>query len=226
MVDWSALRASLELAATTTVVLMVLAMPLAWWLASGRSVARVIVNALVSLPLVLPPTVLGFYLLVLLGPRGPLGRALESIGGPRLVFTFTGLVVGSTVFSLPFVVQPLRDGFLAIGRRPLEVASTLRAGPLDRFISVALPMCWRSVLSAVILGFAHTLGEFGVILLIGGNIPGETRVASIAVFEAVESLDYAAAHTLSAILLGFSFVVLLLVHGLLRPRPRAGAGTP
>ena len=180
------------------------------------------VDALVALPLVLPPTVLGFYLLFLLGPEGPIGGAWEALGGPRLVFSFAGLVVGSTVFSLPFVVQPLKNAFVAVGERPLEVAASLGAGPVDRFFSVVVPMTRPAFVTAATLGFAHTVGEFGVVLMLGGNVPGETNVVSIAIYERVERLDYAAAHWMAAILLLFSFVVVLLVQ--LGPRSRGGVG--
>ena len=226
-VDGEALLLSLKLAAVTTLVLLVIGTPLAWWLARRRSPTRAVVSAVVSLPLVLPPTVLGFYLLVLLGPTGTLGRLLDAIGGPRLVFTFPGLVVGSCLFSMPFVVTPLRDAFVALGRHPLEVAATLRSGPLDRFWHVVVPLTRPAFFSAAMLGFAHTVGEFGVVLMIGGNIPGRTRTASLAVFEAVERMDYGRAHATSAVLLGFSFVVLLAVHllggggGPVRERPRS-----
>lgn len=211
-VDGAALLLSVRLAAVTTCVLIVAGTPLAWWLARRRSPLRAVVASLVSLPLVLPPTVLGFYLLVLLAPDGPVGRLLDVLGGPRLVFSFPGLVVGSCLFSMPFVVTPLRDAFVALGRRPLEVAATLRAAPLDRFLRVVVPLTRPAFLTAAMLGFAHTVGEFGVVLMIGGNIPGQTRTASLAVFEAVERMDYAGAHATSLVLLGFSFVVLVGVH--------------
>jgi len=210
--DWVALGVTLRLAFVSTLLLLVLGTPLAWWLARTRSRARGAVEALVALPLVLPPTVLGFYLLLLLGPRGGIGRAMEALGGRPLAFTFAGLVIGSIVYSLPFVVQPLRDAFVAVGRRPLEVAATLRASPLDRFRSVALPLARPGFLTATVLGFAHTVGEFGVVLMIGGNLPGETRVASIAVYDHVEGLDYGRAHALSLVLVGLSFLLLLAVY--------------
>jgi molybdate transport system permease protein len=166
----------------------------------------------VALPLVLPPTVLGFYLLLLLAPRGPLGRLWADLGGGTLVFSFAGLVVGSVLYSLPFVVQPLQASFAAVGRAPLEAAATLGAGPLDRFLAVALPLSRRGLLTATVLGFAHTVGEFGVVLMLGGNIPGRTRVVSIEIYDRVEALDYGAAHRLSLLLLVFSFLVLLLVY--------------
>jgi len=212
-IDLGALLLSLRLAAVTTVLLLVLGTPLAWWLGRTRSRWRAPVAALVAMPLVLPPTVLGFYLLLALGPRGPLGGAWNALGGGPLVFTFSGLVVGSVVYSLPFVVQPLETAFAALGRGPLEAAATLGAGRIDRFFSVAVPLARPGFVSAATLGFTHTLGEFGVVLMIGGSIPGRTRVVSIAVYEHVETLSYAQAHQLSAVLLGFSFVVLLLLYG-------------
>jgi len=210
--DLAALWTSFELASLTTALLLVLCTPLAWWLANADSRARVLVDAVVSLPLVLPPTVLGFYLLIMLGPTGWLGRLLHAVGLPSPVFTFSGLVIGSMLYSLPFAVQPLRDAFQGVGRRALEVAATLRASPLDRFFSVAIPLASRGAVSAAVLCFAHTLGEFGVVLMIGGNIPGRTRTASIAIFNHVESLDYAAAHRLSATLLATCLLLLLSVY--------------
>jgi molybdate transport system permease protein len=222
-VEFEPLWLSARLATVTTVFLLVLGTPLAWWLAKGRGTLRAVVGAVVALPLVLPPTVLGFYLLLLLGPRGPVGGALEALGGPRLVFSFTGLVVASAVFSLPFVVQPLTSGFRALGPRPAEVAATLGAGPLDRFFRVVVPLCAPSYLSAAILAFAHTLGEFGVVLMVGGNL-ADTRVVSVAVFESVERLDYASAHAQSAILVATSFVVLFVVGLVERRRSARGGG--
>jgi molybdate transport system permease protein len=191
-------------------------MPLAWWLARSASRARTFVEALVALPLVLPPTVLGFYLLLLLGPDGPVGRAMQAMGGQSLAFTFSGLVIGSVVYSLPFVVQPLQRAFESIGARPLEVAATLGAGPLDRVLTVALPLARPGIVTAAALGFAHTLGEFGVVLMIGGNIPGSTRVVSIAIYDYVEMLDYGRAHWLAGALLALSFVLLVAVYSLNR----------
>ena len=214
--DLTALRVTLALAVTSTFVLLLLGTPLAWWLARTRWRLKFVVEAVVALPLVLPPTVLGFYLLVALGPRGPIGRVMEGLGGRPLAFTFTGLVIGSVIYSLPFVVQPLQNAFAAVGRRPLEVAATLRASPLDRFLTVAVPLARPGFLTAAVLGFAHTLGEFGVVLMIGGSIPGETRVASIAIYEHVEGLEYASAYWLSGALLVASFVLLLFVYALNR----------
>lgn len=210
--DLIALAISLRLAAVTTALLVALCTPLAWWLGTGESRWRTPVNALVSLPLVLPPTVLGFYLLVFLGPHGPLGRALATVGIASPAFSFTGLVIGSMIYSLPFVVQPLRDAFEGVGTRVLEVAATLSASPWDRFLSVALPLSSRGFLTAAVLAFAHTLGEFGVVLMIGGNIPGRTQTASIAIFNHAETLDYAAANRLSGVLVAMAFVLLLLVY--------------
>ncbi|MDX1632641.1 MAG: molybdate ABC transporter permease subunit [Thermoanaerobaculia bacterium] len=204
---------TLALASVTTVVLLTLGTPLAWWLVRSRSRLRAVVETVVALPLVLPPTVLGFYLLVLLSPEGPVGRLWGRLGGEPLVFSFPGLVVGSVLYSLPFVVQPLQTAFSGVRRLSLEAAATLGAGPLDRFFSVVVPLSWRGFVAASVLGFAHTVGEFGVVLMIGGNIPGRTRVLSIAVYDHVESLSYAAAHRLSAGLLVFSFLALLLVYG-------------
>ena len=212
--DVSALTLTLELALITTAILLVIGTPLAWWMSRTRWRHRYFLEAIVALPLVLPPTVLGFYLLVMLGPSGPVGRLMAALGGHSLAFTFSGLVVGSVIYSLPFVVQPLQNAFNAVGQRPLEVAATLRAGPLDRFFTVALPLARPGFLTATVLGFAHTLGEFGVVLMIGGNIPGETRVASIAIYDHVEGLDYLQAHWLSATLIVISFVLLVAVYGL------------
>jgi molybdate transport system permease protein len=220
----SPLLLSLRLAAVSTVVLLAAGTPLAWWLARTRSALRPAFEAIVALPLVLPPTVLGFYLLLALGPEGPIGSAWSAIGGGRLVFSFTGLVVGSVLYSLPFVVQPLQAAFEALGPRPLEVAATLGASPVDRFVTIALPLTRQTIVAAATLGFAHTLGEFGVVLMIGGNIPGETRVASIAVYDQVEALRYADAHRLAAVLLGVSFVLVLGV-ALARRRARTRSST-
>jgi len=215
-VDLRAVVVSLRLASVTTIVLLVLGTPLAWWLARTRSRLRAPLEAITALPLVLPPTVLGFYLLVLLGPRGPVGQTWESLGGDRLVFSFTGLVIGSVLYSLPFVVQPLQNAFMAMGDRPLEVAATLRAKPLDRFLSVALPQARPGFFTAAVLAFAHTMGEFGVVLMVGGNIPGRTQVVSIALYNHVEALEYDAAHVLAAGLLVFSFAALLAVYAMSR----------
>ena len=214
--DTTALWITFELAAISTLILIVLCTPLAWWLAQSRSRAKTVVEALVSLPLVLPPTVVGFYLLLLLGPRGAIGGFLEDIGVGHLAFSFAGLVIGSMVYSLPFVVQPLQNAFQATGSRVLEAAETLRAGPLDRFLTISLPLARRGFLTAAVLSFAHTLGEFGVIIMLGGNIPGRTQVASIAIYNHVESMDYASAHALALVLVVLSFSLLLLVYAINR----------
>lgn len=215
MFDATALGAvwlTLRLAALTTLILLLIGTPLAWWLARTRSWARSPISALVALPIVLPPTVIGFYLLVTLGPNGPLGQLMLSMGLNTLPFTFAGLVVGSVFYSLPFVVQPLQNAFEAMGERPLEVAATLRASPLDTFFSVVLPLAKPGYLTATVMGFAHTVGEFGVVLMIGGNIPDKTRVVSVQIYDHVEALEYAQAHWLSAAMLAFSFVVLLALY--------------
>ncbi|WP_217645438.1 molybdate ABC transporter permease subunit [Oceanisphaera psychrotolerans] len=214
--DLTALLLTLRLAAVTVLVLLLIGMPLAWWLSQSRCRLKTLVEAVVALPLVLPPTVLGFYLLLALGPNGIFGITAQALGGGTLAFSFTGLVIGSAFYSLPFVVQPLQGAFASIGRRPLEVAATLRASPLDRFFTVVLPLARNGLLTAVVLGFAHTLGEFGVVLMIGGNIPGATQVISIAIYDHVETLQYGDAHLLSAILLVLSFSILLLVYALNR----------
>jgi len=219
--DFDAARTTLLLAATTVVVLILVATPLAWRLAFARGRWARVAEAVVALPLVLPPTVMGFYLLVLLGPAGPIGSWWVKLTGDTLSFSFAGLVIASCLHSLPFAVQPLQNAFESVGRRRLEAAASLRASPLDAFFSVALPLALRGYVTAAVLTFAHTLGEFGVMLMVGGNIPGRTRVLSISIFEHVETLDYAAAHRLAAALLVFSFVVLLsvyLVNGRYRTR--------
>jgi molybdate transport system permease protein len=213
---WPAIALTLQLASLTTLVLLLIATPLAWWLSQTKSPWRAGVNALVTLPLVLPPTVLGFYLLVLLGPQGWVGSITQSLGVGLLSFSFTGLLIGSVIFSLPFAVQPIQYAFEAIGPRPLEVAATLRASPLDRFFTVALPLAKPGLFTAVVLSFAHTVGEFGVVLMIGGNIPGETRVVSTQIFGHVEAMEYTQAHWLSAGMVGFSFLVLVLLARLKR----------
>jgi len=214
--DLTALWITLKLAVISTAILIVLCVPLAWWLAQTRSRAKTFVEAAVSLPLVLPPTVVGFYLLLLLGPRGAIGGFLEEIGVGHLAFSFSGLVIGSMIYSLPFVVQPLQNAFQATGTRVLEAAATLRAGPLDRFLSVSLPLARRGFLTAAVLSFAHTLGEFGVIIMLGGNIPGSTQVASIAIYNHVEAMDYAAAHGLALVLVALAFGLLLSVYAINR----------
>lgn len=214
--DWGAIRLTFELATVTTVLLLIVGTPVAWWLARTISAWKGPVRAAVALPLVLPPTVIGFYLLVVMGPHGPVGRMTQSLGLGVLPFTFWGLVVASVLYSLPFVVQPLQNAFEAIGDRPLEAAATLRASPLDSFFSVAVPLARPGFLTATVLGFAHTVGEFGVVLMIGGNIPGKTRVVSVQIYDHVEALEYAEAHWLSAGMLLFSFIVLLAIYA---PRP-------
>lgn len=210
--EWGALWLTLELAAITTALLLLVGTPIAWWLARTRARVKPIIEALVALPLVLPPTVLGFYFLLLANPDAPLGRFWLEVTGDTLTFSFAGLVVASIVYSAPFMIQPLQTAFASIGRGPLEAATMLRASPLDAFFTVALPHAARGYLTATVLTFAHTVGEFGVVLMIGGNIPGETRVISIALYEAVETLDYASAHAMAALLLVFSFVVLAIVY--------------
>lgn len=200
---------SLELAAITTAVLLVVSTPLAWWLATTRSKLRAPISAVVTLPLVLPPSVLGFYLLVAMGPNGPLGKLTEALGIGLLTFTFSGLVLGSLVYSLPFAVQPLQSAFESIGTRPLEVAATLRARPIDTFFSVVLPLARPGFVTAALLTFAHTIGEFGVVLMIGGNVPGKTQVVSTEIYSYVEAMEYAKAHWLAGGMVIFSFAVLL-----------------
>jgi molybdate transport system permease protein len=212
--DLTALLLTLRLASLTTVILLLVGAPLAWWLARSRWRGKFLLEALVALPLVLPPTVLGFYLLLALGPRGWFGQLNTALGFEPWVFSFKGLVAGSVIYSLPFVVQPLQDTFQGIGTRPLEVAATLRAGPWDRFVHIVLPMARAGFITAAMLGFAHTLGEFGVVLMLGGNIPGLTQVLSIRIYGHVETLEYAQAHVLSAGLLILSFSILLAVYGL------------
>lgn len=210
--DLQAIGLTLKLATLVTMILLLIGTPLAWWLAHTASRWRVIVHSIVALPLVLPPTVLGFYLLVALGPEGPVGMATKAIGLGTLPFTFSGLVVASVLYSLPFVVQPIHNALQALGPRPREMAATLRAGPWDSFWHVILPLARPGFITAAILGFAHTVGEFGVVLMIGGNIPGVTRVISVQIYDHVEALNYAQAHRLSALMLLFSFVVLLILY--------------
>ena len=209
--DWSAVWLTFQLATVSTVILLLVGTPIAWWLARTRSKWKGVVGAVVALPLVLPPTVIGFYLLVAMGPEGLVGRLTEALGLGLLPFSFAGLVVGSVIYSLPFVVQPVHNAFEAIGRRPLEVAATLRAGPWDSFFNVALPLARPGFVTATILGFAHTVGEFGVVLMIGGNIPGETKVLSIAIYDYVERLEWGNAHILAAGMVVFAFIVVTAV---------------
>ena len=209
--DWSAIRLTLELASLTTVLLLIIATPVAWWLARTTSAFKQAVGAIVTLPMVLPPTVLGFYLLVLMGPEGPVGRLTQAIGIGALPFTFTGLVVASIFYSLPFAVQPLQQAFLSVGERPLEVAATLRASPLDTFFTVVLPLARPGIVTAAVMSFAHTIGEFGVVLMIGGNIPEKTRVISVQIYDHVEALEFVQGHWLAGGLLVFSFCVLMIL---------------
>jgi molybdate transport system permease protein len=206
---WQAIGLTLQLATATTIVLLLIATPLAWWLSQTDSSLRAPIGALVTLPLVLPPTVLGFYILLLLGPEGLMGEITQALGLGLLSFSFSGLLIGSVIFSLPFAVQPIQYAFEAIGRRPMEVAATLRARPIDAFFSVALPLARPGLLTATVLTFAHTVGEFGVVLMIGGNIPGETRVVSTQIYGHVEAMEYRQAHGLAAGMVLFSFVVLI-----------------
>lgn len=205
---------TLKLAGLTTLILLLIGTPVAWWLARTRSWVKSAVGALVALPLVLPPSVLGFYLLVTLGPDGPIGHLTQSLGLGTLPFTFGGLVVGSVLYSMPFVVQPIQNAFEAIGERPLEVAATLRASPLDTFFSVVLPLARPGYLTATVMGFAHTIGEFGVVLMIGGNIPDKTRVVSVQIYDHVEALEFAQAHWLAAGMVAFSLAALIALYAL------------
>jgi len=210
--DISALLVTLKLASITTVILILVGTPIAWWLSQTRFKFKSVIEAIIALPLILPPTVLGFYLLMTLGTNGPVGNFLESLGGSSIAFTFTGLVVGSVIYSLPFVVQPLQNSFASIGKQPMEVAATLGASKLDRFFTIAVPLARSGFITASVLGFAHTVGEFGVVLMIGGNIPGETGVLSIAIYDHVEAMEYGQAHVLAGGLLVLSFVMLLIVY--------------
>jgi molybdate transport system permease protein len=218
--DLAAVWLTLKLATVVTILLMFIGTPIAWWLARTRSRLKGAVGAVVAMPLVLPPTVLGFYLLVAMGPHGPVGRLTEALGIGLLPFTFPGLVIASVVYSLPFVVQPIQNAFEAIGERPLEVAATLRASPWDAFWSVAVPLARPGFLSGAILGFAHTVGEFGIVLMIGGNIPGQTRVVSVQIYDHVEALEYAQAHWLAGGMVLFSFAVLFALYTFNPPRQR------
>lgn len=220
--DLDAIWLTLRLATTVTLLLLILATPIAWWLAKTDSWLKVPIGALVALPLVLPPTVLGFYLLVLMGPNGRIGEFTQGLGLGTLPFTFSGLVIASMIYSLPFVVQPIQNAIQSIGDRPIEVAATLGAGPIDRFFSVVLPLAKPGFVTAAILGFAHTVGEFGIVLMIGGSIPKETRVVSIQIYDHVEALQYDNAHFLAAIMLCFSFIVLLGLYGFQRKRSGVG----
>jgi len=219
--DLQAIGLTLRVAALTTLVLLLLGTPLAWWLARTQSWLKKPVGALVALPIVLPPTVLGFYLLVLMGPQGAVGQWTQARGLGLLPFSFTGLVVASVLYSLPFMVQPVQNAMEAMGTRPLEVAASLRASPLDSFFSVVLPLCRPGLVTGSIMAFAHTVGEFGVVLMVGGNIPGVTRVISVQIYDHVEAMEYGDAHRLAAVMLGFSFAVLLALH-LYNGRQRRG----
>ncbi|MDA8254189.1 MAG: molybdate ABC transporter permease subunit [Betaproteobacteria bacterium] len=219
--DLAAVWLTLKLATVVTFILLVIGTPIAWWLARTRSRLRGPVGAVVALPIVLPPTVIGFYLLVALGPQGTLGQFTQALGLGTLPFTFAGLVVGSVLYSLPFVVQPIQNAFEVLGERPLEAAAALRAGPWDRFFTVAVPLARPGFLTAIILGFAHTVGEFGVVLMIGGNIPGQTRVVSVQIYDHVEAMEYAQAHWLAGSMLLFSFLMLLALYGSGRHTQRA-----
>jgi len=212
--EWQAIGLTAKLAGLTTLILLLLSAPLAWWMAHTQSRMGNVVAALVSLPLVLPPTVIGFYLLIVLGPQGFVGGSLEKLGLHHLAFSFWGILIGSVIYSLPFAVQPLRDAFAAIGSRYLDAASTLRASALDRFFTVVLPLARSGILTAVVITFAHTVGEFGVIAMLGGSIAGETRVVSIAIYDHTQAMEYEQAHRLSAILLGFSFLTLFLFYAI------------
>ena len=222
--DWSTVRLTAQLAALTTLLLLIVGTPIGWWLARTRSRIKPLVSAAVAMPLVLPPTVLGFYLLLLMGPQGPVGQLTQALGLGRLPFTFAGLVVASVLYSMPFVVQPLQQAFEAIPERTLEAAATLRAGPWDRFFSIVLPLARPGFLTASVLGFAHTVGEFGVVLMIGGNIPDKTRVLSVALYGHVEALEFDAAHRLAAGMVVFALLVLLALYKLGRPTGRVSGG--
>jgi len=210
--DWQAIVLTLKVSALTTLILLLLGTPLAWWLARTRSWLKTPVATVVALPIVLPPSVLGFYLLVLMGPGGPVGQWTQALGLGVLPFTFSGLVVASVLYSLPFMVQPVHNAFEALGSRPLEAAASLRASPWDAFFSVALPLCRPGLVTGCIMSFAHTVGEFGVVLMVGGNIPGVTRVVSVQIYDHVEALEYGDAHRLAAVMLVFSFVCLMALH--------------
>lgn len=219
--DIGTLWLTFKVASLATVIMLIVGTPLAWWLARTTSRWKSIFNAAVALPLVLPPTVLGFYLLVLMGPNGPIGKLTSGLGWGTLPFTFSGLVIASVLYSMPFVVQPLQSSFAAIGRQPLEAAATLRASPLDTFFSVVIPLAKPGFMAAAILGFAHTVGEFGVVLMVGGNIPDRTRVVSVQIYNHVEALEYTEAHWLAGVLLLFSFSVLLVLYSALKTHPVA-----
>ncbi|MDD5036272.1 MAG: molybdate ABC transporter permease subunit [Methylococcaceae bacterium] len=211
-VDLSAVKLTIKLATLTTILLLFIGTPIAWWLARTKSRLKGLIGALVALPLVLPPTVLGFYMLVVMGPQGPIGQLTQALGVGLLPFTFPGLLVGSVFYSMPFVVQPVQNAFEAIGERPLEAAATLRAGPWDTFFSIVVPLARPGFLTGAILGFAHTVGEFGIVLMIGGNIPGKTRVVSVQIYDHVEAMEYAQAHWLAGGMVLFAFLVMLSLY--------------
>ena len=221
--DWSTIRLTLELAGLVTVLLLLIGTPIAWWLARTDSILKCPIGAIVTLPMVLPPTVLGFFLLVAMGPQGPVGRLTQALGIGLLPFTFAGLVIASILYSLPFAVQPIQQAFEAMGERPLEVAATLRASPLDAFFTVALPLARPGLITAAVMSFAHTIGEFGVVLMIGGNIPDKTRVVSVQIYDHVEALEFTQGHWLSGGLLVFSFCVLLVLYHFNPMTPRKAA---
>ncbi len=210
--DFSAVIVTIKLALVSTAILILIGTPIAWWLSQTKFKFKAVFEAIIALPLILPPTVLGFYLLITLGSNGPIGKLLESLGGSSIAFTFSGLVVGSVIYSMPFVVQPLQNSFNSVGRVPLEVAATLGASKIDRFFSVAVPLARSGFITATVLGFAHTVGEFGVVLMMGGNIPGETGVLSIAIYDHVEAMEYGQAHLLAGGLLATSFLMLIFVY--------------
>ena len=211
-VDLSAIQLTLKLASLTTCLLLIIGTPIAWWLARTRSRLKGMVGAVVALPLVLPPTVLGFYLLVLMGPQGPIGHLTQALGLGLLPFTFPGLLLASVLYTMPFVVQPVQNAFEAIGERPMEAAATLRAGPWDTFCTVVVPLARPGFLTAAVLGFAHTVGEFGIVLMIGGNIPGKTRVVSVQIYDHVEAMEYTEAHWLAGGMVAFAFLVLFALY--------------
>ncbi|BCO26534.1 sulfate transport system permease protein CysT [Rhodoferax lithotrophicus] len=220
--DLQAIGLTLQVAALTTVILLLVGTPLAWWLAHTRSWVKKPLSALVALPIVLPPSVLGFYLLVFMGPQGTLGQWMQALGLGLLPFTFTGLVVASVFYSMPFMVQPIQNAFEAMGTRPLEVAASLRASPMDAFFSVVVPLCKPGFVTGTIMCFAHTVGEFGVVLMVGGNIPGATRVVSVQIYDHVEAMEYSDAHRLAAVMLSFSFMVLLVLNMVNSARRKTG----
>ena len=223
--DLTAIWLTLKLATLVTLLLLIISTPIAWWLSHTHSRLKAPVSAVIALPLVLPPSVIGFYLLIAMGPEGPLGALTSGLGLGTLAFTFPGLVIASIIYSLPFVVQPIHNTMAGLGTRPLEIAATLRAGPWDSFFTVTLPLAWPGFVTAAVLGFAHTVGEFGIVLMLGGSIPGETRVISVQIYDHVEALDYTHAHRLSGAMVIFSFLILILVYGFNRQRKVSGIVT-